>query len=466
MSVPRTAADPFSQTPPLDPARIFAPIDFSHQHAVMAAVSGGGDSLALLFLLKEHLCGISDAPELIAVTIDHGLRPDSADEAEAVARLCRSHGISHRILRWEGQKPQAGIPAAAREARYRLLVEAAREARASFLFTGHTLDDQIETFAMRKARGGARGLAGMAGATLLDMRVWLLRPLLNTRRNDLRAFLAERQIEWFEDPTNENMAFERPRVRNRIADVKPPAVLEEIAERAAVRRAQGSAVAAFFSAGRDKVQMEPGGVARIDAGWLAEAGHDVAALALGVVVACIGGRSFLPAEAERARLVSHLAGEGGGPARLGLGGCIVQRGAKRHSIWREARGLPQLLLASGQSAVWDGRYRIVNTMPGGKSVRIARPSPAEFDAFCVDRGIGREMFYRPAALTGPALCLDGEMVDIPALTGGCFLPDGLAVMRHLALFDNVLPGHDLALANATAQLFGRTIYPESPMLPN
>ncbi|KXF76224.1 hypothetical protein ATN84_15125 [Paramesorhizobium deserti] len=465
MSVPKTAAEPvarqgFSQ---VGPARIFAPIDFGRERAVIAAVSGGSDSLALLFLLKDYLSGIGNAPELIAVTVDHGLRPESADEAAAVAELCTKHGIAHRILRWEGEKPKTGIPAAAREARYRLLVEAARAAGAGLVFTGHTQDDQIETFLMRKVRGGERGLAGMAALTLLDGQIWLLRPLLATRRTDLRAFLSERRIAWFEDPTNENTAFERPRIRRGSDDVKRSAVLEEIAARMAARREQGMASAAFLSAGQ--VHIEPGDVATINTGALVDTGQDVAALALGVLVAVIGGRSFLPGEAERARLLAHLAEESG-PVRLSLGGCIVQRGAKRHRIWREARGLPSLTLASGKSAIWDGRYRIVNRIPGGEDVRIAPPTAAQLTAFCLSNGLEDMDFYRAAVLTGPAVQVGGEIIDIPAMTDGRFLPPELAVTRHIALFDKVLPGHDLALANATARLFGRAGYPQPPALPN
>ncbi|GAB1583217.1 tRNA lysidine(34) synthetase TilS [Phyllobacterium phragmitis] len=442
---------------------MFASIDFGRERAVIAAVSGGSDSLALLFLLKDHLSRIDKAPALIAVTVDHGLRPQSADEAVAVAELCRSHGIVHRILRWEGRKPNTGIPAAAREARYRLLVDAARRAGAGLIFTGHTRDDQIETFLMRRARGDGRGLAGMANLTLLDGAVWLLRPLLETRRDDLRAFLSERRIAWFDDPTNENMAFERPRIRSRASGAEAGVILEEIAARAAERSARGMAAAGFLSAGG--VHLEPGDAIAIDAGRLADAGQDVAGLALGVLVALVGGRSFLPGEAERERLFVHLAQEDSAP-RLSLGGCIVQRGARRHRIWREARGLPDVTLAPGACAVWDGRYRIANSFSGYASIRITAPTAAEFNMFCEQKGLERRDFHRAAALTGPAVHAGGSILDIPALTGGRFLPAGLAVTRYVALYDKVLPGHDLALANAAVRLIGRDLYPEPPTLLN
>jgi len=185
---------------------------------LLVAISGGSDSAGLLFSLSKANhpgSGVS----ISAVTVDHALRPESADEALAVAAFCERLGIGHFIRRWDGDKPQSGISAASREARYRLLLQVADEIDATAILTGHTLDDQAETVAMRSARDeseGNLGLAGMAQAVMLHRRRWLLRPFLHTRRLDIRTFLSEAGEGWIDERSNLNRSYERGRVSERV----------------------------------------------------------------------------------------------------------------------------------------------------------------------------------------------------------------------------------------------------------
>ncbi|MET3589840.1 tRNA(Ile)-lysidine synthase [Bartonella silvatica] len=131
---------------------LFKASDFVQCQRLILAVSGGGDSLALLFLLKDYLETLSAPPEMIAVTIDHQLRTESAREAESVAEICRAHHIKHVIVRWEGKKPRSHIASSARIARYNLLFQEAQKQGATLIMTGHTLNDQVETYQMRYQR--------------------------------------------------------------------------------------------------------------------------------------------------------------------------------------------------------------------------------------------------------------------------------------------------------------------------
>lgn len=188
------------------------------QHPLGVAVSGGSDSLALLYLLHDwaSMRGIA----IKAATVDHALRPEARAEAEHVAKLCETHGIAHDILTWDPSNHTGNLSMAAREGRYDLLARWIGEH--GVLCVGHTQDDQAETFLMRLRRGsGVDGLAAMRVASK-HREVQLLRPMLGMRRVDLRTYLTECGVKWCEDPTNENDDYERVRVR------KAMGVLQEL----------------------------------------------------------------------------------------------------------------------------------------------------------------------------------------------------------------------------------------------
>lgn len=161
------------------------------------------------------------APEaLIAFTVDHGLRPEAQAEAEFVKASCLEFGVPHETLVWT---PPVGdiSQARARDARHRLLASALRKKGGSHLLLGHTLDDQFETVKMRSERGET-GLAGMRSLSVSPVwpegrDVFLARPLLASRRTDLREFLRASSQDWVEDPSNSNLKFERIRTRQALA---------------------------------------------------------------------------------------------------------------------------------------------------------------------------------------------------------------------------------------------------------
>ena len=189
---------------------------------LILAISGGPDSTALLVLTARWAKRMRRAPKLVAITIDHGLRKEASGEAAAVKRLARRLGVSHRTLRWRGKKPKSGLQEAAREARYRLLAQAAAGAGYAHILTAHTLDDQAETVLFRLARGsGLVGLAGMRHASLLptshytsgEGTIFLVRPLLRIPKVRLVATLTAARIPYSDDPTNRDPRFTRARLR-------------------------------------------------------------------------------------------------------------------------------------------------------------------------------------------------------------------------------------------------------------
>jgi tRNA(Ile)-lysidine synthase len=207
------ANDPISEA---EAAGLFAALDAFPVLAL--AVSGGPDSTALMWLAARWRDGLARKPKLLAVTIDHGLREGSAREARAVKRLAGTLMVEHRTLRWTGPKPKTGIQEAARNARYRLLTEAARRAGAEQILLGHTLDDQAETVLIRLVRGsGVGGLAGMRRFAPVPAPVSeatsLVRPLLGVTKARLIATLKAAEVPYADDPSNRNEDFTRVRLR-------------------------------------------------------------------------------------------------------------------------------------------------------------------------------------------------------------------------------------------------------------
>ncbi|HEX5184525.1 MAG TPA: tRNA lysidine(34) synthetase TilS [Allosphingosinicella sp.] len=176
------------------------------------AVSGGPDSLALLLLAAAARPG-----RVAAATVDHGLRPEAAAEADFVASTCSELGVPHAILR-ASVKPAASVQAQARSARYEALAGWAAVEGIAAVLTAHHQDDQAETLMMRLARGaGVGGLAGIRAASEIAGLV-VCRPLLGWRRETLRALVASAGLRPVADPSNEDERYDRVRMRRNLAE--------------------------------------------------------------------------------------------------------------------------------------------------------------------------------------------------------------------------------------------------------
>ncbi len=215
--------------------RIFSPL--AQASRIIAAVSGGPDSMALMHLLARW-GDTSPRPPILVATVDHGLRPEAAHEAAFVADQAAALGFSHRILHWTGQKPETGLQEAAREARYGLLVQHARDEGASHLVTAHTQDDQAETILMRMARGS--GLTGLAGMRVERDRDGIrhVRPLLDCPKSLLVDLCRAQGWKFVTDPSNADERFARVRWRKTMPALAEEGLTAERLARLAQRIAQ------------------------------------------------------------------------------------------------------------------------------------------------------------------------------------------------------------------------------------
>jgi tRNA(Ile)-lysidine synthase len=189
---------------------------------VLLAVSGGPDSLALL-LLARHWA----ADRIVAATVDHQLRPESADEADFVATLCADIGVRHIIL-VPSEKIAGNIQSAARAARYRLLDDAANQHECTFVATAHHGDDQIETILMRLARGS--GIDGLAAIRSRNGRI--IRPLLGFSKSELEEICNNAGISPLRDPSNDNADFDRVAIRQWLAKSPHPFGIDQVSRTA------------------------------------------------------------------------------------------------------------------------------------------------------------------------------------------------------------------------------------------
>jgi tRNA(Ile)-lysidine synthase len=357
--------------PPLSLSEFAAALEaiggFEARPAIAVAVSGGPDSMALA-LLADAWARERDG-QVVALTVDHGLRPESGEEVRIVAGWLAGRGIPHAILTWEGAKPASGIQEAARVARYGLLAEWCRRHGVLHLLTAHHRDDQGETHLIRRRAGsGIDGLAAMSALRELPG-CRLVRPLLAMPPARLAALLAAENQPFVRDPSNLNPAFERARLR--------------VGPEARSGAALGAAIDAARARGRERIAREaeldrligravalhPTGFAAIYAGALAAAEADLAERLLARVAACIGAARY-PTRGERlARLRADLAAA---PDRARtLGGCRFVPWRGHVLVLRElAAASLAAAIEPGGRLLWDRRFDAVLAPDAPESLRI------------------------------------------------------------------------------------------------
>ena len=292
---------------------------------IVIAVSGGSDSLALLHLMADP--AKSRSLSLHAVTIDHNLRPEARSEALFVADICAGLGIPHNILAIDWPEGEVPSQARARRHRYRLLSGLARRMGARLVLTGHTHDDQLETFCLRRAaKSDDWGLAGMDVAAPLP--VWsegeglfLFRPLLGTSRSALRDYLSARQVDWVEDPSNSDPRFER--VRHREALAADSALRSDVSDRQSeLQRARLAARACLRAWVDEELTWLPGGAVKLGLEALHGLQASLQYRLFSLLLPSVAGQETLPRkdrlEALLVRL-SHVDAE----VSVTLGGCRI-----------------------------------------------------------------------------------------------------------------------------------------------
>jgi tRNA(Ile)-lysidine synthase len=337
-------------------------LDARHLDHVAVAVSGGGDSTALLHVMSQ-LAATTDI-RVQAVTVDHGLRNEAAEEARQVNRWATAWGIPHTTLKWSGWAGDGNLQAEARKARYELMVDWATEQGVQALLLGHTADDQAETVLMGLSRAsGVDGLAAMPEQRMLGG-IALLRPLLGHSRQELRDYLQLQGLDWIEDPSNHSPRFERIRMRQAseaLSDLglSTPALAQVAQNMAHVQAALDHHTQAEA---RLTCQVDAGDVV-LDMERFVTLPQETARRLLLGAVAWVNGGTNRP---RRQPTIMALSAIGQGtPAQLA--GCRIVKQRQWMRVCREYNAVKDLRVNPGE--LWDNRWRL--TSPKEDAITIA-----------------------------------------------------------------------------------------------
>ncbi|MFP1644474.1 tRNA lysidine(34) synthetase TilS [Pontitalea aquivivens] len=362
---------------------------------VGVAVSGGGDSMALLHLL--HATGRF---QLQAVTVDHGLRPEAKAEADFVARACARLGVGQATLHWQGAAARGNLMDQARRARLSLIGDWARAQGIAHVALGHTADDQAETFLMRLSRAaGLEGLSGMRPRFEAGGVTWH-RPLLAVTRADLRAWLSARDVPWVDDPSNDNLRFDRVKARRVLAALAPLGIGTGTITTVVGHLAQAEAA---LCADLDRLVTahvtEAAGDVVIEAAAFAPDVHpEMRRRLINAALIWVSGADYAPRAAKVSGLLADLRDRT-------LHGCRVLAGPGQIRITREFRAVAGLRVPAGQ--IWD-RWQLGGPVRSGLTIAALG---LEGLRHCPDwRATG---LPRATLLASPAIWAGAQLVAAP-----------------------------------------------------
>jgi tRNA(Ile)-lysidine synthase len=396
-------------------ADLFAPIDDARRVAL--AVSGGPDSLALLLLAERWRAGRERSPETHVFTVDHRLQPRSAEYAAFVAHLAAARRFPVRILVREGDAPVTGIEAGARDARYGLLIGAAKEAGASHLLLAHQRDEQAETFLMRLARGsGVHGLAAMRRLSERDG-VTLFRPFLDIPKARLESVVRDAGIDPVDDAANRDPRFMRTRLRALMPELARaglgPEQLVEAARQMA--RAADAIDAQATELLRRAAQTDRFAIVTLAGAVYRDAPEEVRLRALTRLLQAIGGGVYPPRSERLTALDAALCAGGTGRVRRTLAGVVAERTGDTVLLYRELgrHGLPVIGVAGAFEGVWDNRFRLAVTNRSPFDVAVSALGASD-----VRLVSGALRLPKPALAALPAIRRGERLLSVPSLDFG------------------------------------------------
>ena len=320
------------------------------------AVSGGSDSIALLFFISSW-CKRSKT-KLSVLSVNHNLRTESCDEVYYVQNLAKDFGHDFYALFWSAGNNKSALQERAREGRYDLMSAKCLELGIPTLLVAHHFDDMLETYLMRKRKKS--GIFGLSSSRSFFYKgIQLLRPLFNLNKDDLLIYLKKNNIKWLEDSSNQSDLYERNRVRKEISRLSDSGKSNLTQELSDVNKQAERLTQDLISGIAESVQISNYGFALIDLAVLLGLHQDIKIQILNYILTIISGKSNLPRYRNLEKLLSRLKSL---DLKCSLHGCIIKRIAgSKLIVFREKVAMPNYPIKFNSNECWDGRFEIIYT---------------------------------------------------------------------------------------------------------
>lgn len=380
---------------------------FWRPKVVGLAVSGGSDSMAMLHLMARAAPRAGWAVQ--AVTVDHALRPGSADEARFVTGVCAGLGVPHDVLVWDHGEIARNLQDQARRARYGLIADWAKAQGIGHVAVAHTADDQAETFLMGLSR--AAGLDGLSGMRRdwTEGGVVFRRPFLMQSRAELRAWLTRHGQDWRDDPSNENDRFARVKARRALKALKPLGITvdrlsETIHHLSMALGVVNNATAKAFR----RIGQETAGAVMLDRAQFERLDPELSRRILVAALRWMSGGGYAP----RADAVERLEEAISQARDATLAGCRIRVTDAAIRILREPRAAARAACPS--TGLWDNRWHLSGPHAPGLEIRALG---VEGLRLCPDwRAAG---LPRDVLIVSPAVWDGAQLVAAPLARKSC-----------------------------------------------
>ncbi len=400
-----------------------------HGMTMAVAVSGGTDSLALTFLL--HDWAQQHQAKVVALHVDHRLRPESTREAHQVNAWLQAKGIPCEILSWDHPPITTKIQETARTARYDLLTQRCHELHIQHLFLAHHADDQLETFFMRLLKGsGLKGLSAIAGKTSVNG-IWILRPLLDIHKESLLPVLKGHP--YISDPSNQKEIYERIRIRKFLGEGKKlnlsfDHVSQSIERITLADQALDQITTSLFE---PYTTCHPQGYISISREVFKNQPLEITHRLIQKILRILNPLPYPPRFQTLETIASFVGNPG---SSIAAGKTIWQ--LKKDQIWiskEPTHVAPPIFLRSREKFMWDKRFLIDNItekviyskvqvgMLGNFGLNVLRGQGIEFDGF--------HTIYQ----TIPGLWVDEQLISVPPLDFNTNLGAEFLRMRFLPI---------------------------------